>query len=600
MVASQHSNPRRLSTLAKAVTMAAGLAALTALSGCGSSSTDSTVQISGQAVAGAVDGTVTVFNAGGAINSAAVTGGTFQVRLPREALSGDLEFTVTGNYTDEVSGGNVTLTGGNPLGLYVEGGHFLLAGNDNAPVTVGSTVIREMVHTRSMTLTQARSAFQLAFGYLPSMDAVPFDPTSMNATDAAARPSADRDAAFRAGMFSQLGADLGLAGADLADLPLALAADLEDNVLDGVDGTGPVMLAGINMLDMHITDPLAARLLAAHGGFAGSSANGAELIAPSMGLPPMAYDADGTIQRVITATGRTVDVQLDSEAVMPFMPGYWTARTAHRVTLTDVNTAQPVDVTTDADIVGIDQAPFMHMLSGHNHATPTGAGIDASAAASGSYLMDSYYVMASAMTMGTESIPMGVWDYVVRLDEDTDGDTVADASTNVIFHPQVKMPMNGDVLYGKISNAADSWTNMMGMTEPRAYRVWLHEATANGDGTHQLTLFISTRNMAMNAQGMAMTFPPVFTGQSLLGPVDNMGMRPAFALGAVTVESSTDGGSSWHSLSPEANTGRFTIAALSGLDNATGTDTLTVRLTVGGNVMQTAGAANAQLMFTAP
>jgi len=97
-----------------------------------------------------------------------------------------------------------------------------------------------------------------------------------------------------------------------------------------------------------------------------------------------------------------------------------------------------------------------------------------------------------------------------------------------------------------------------------------------------------------------MTFPAVFPGQTLHGPVNAMDMRPELAVDTVAVDASTDGGTTWAPLVEDAGTGRYQVDGLAGLDNGAGLDTLTVRLTVNGNVMRTAAGGNGQLIFTAP
>ncbi|MDQ7002706.1 MAG: hypothetical protein Q9N02_08500 [Ghiorsea sp.] len=70
-------------------------------------------------------------------------------------------------------------------------------------------------------------------------------------------------------------------------------------------------------------------------------------------------------------------------------------------------------------------------------------------------------------------------------------------------------------------------------------------------------------------------------------------------LATVVCEVSTDAGVTWQLMSAGAVNGQYNIIGLTGL--ATGTVTpIEVRLTVNGNVMQTAAPANPTLSFTAP
>lgn len=574
--------------------------ALAACSSSNDSSPGSSTTISGMAVAGAVNGSVTVRDGSGVtLATAPVTGGAFSVALPDAALAGELDFTVTGSYTDEMSGATINLTTSHPLALRTAAGHFTPSQAGNAPITPDTTVIRALVAYHGRTLAQAQSAFQAALGYSPNLAAVPFDPLATDAASAAARPQADRDASFRAGAMSGLAANLGLSGDDIAKLPAALAADLADGDLDGRDGTNAVTIGSVDLSARHAADGMAFRVLKGHTGFAGAEANHdhAHLAAPMSGFPPLTYDAPGTERIITTAKGRHLRVRLDTPADAPFDAGFWTARVRHRLTLTDADTSQPIDIATDPDIVGVSNHPMMYMLSGHDHTTPHGH--DPLALGSGQYVLDNYYVMASEMSGGT---PMGVWDYVAYIKEDSDGDRAkAEHSTEVIFHPQVKMPMGGKVLVATASNAADRWTNMEGVTQARPYSVWLHEARPNASSGHDVTLFVSTQNIANPAPGAdphshTLSFPSVYVGRTLQGPAETTtGVRPDVTITSVTVEVSTDGGASWEALAPDGTSGRYAIAGVAGLAG-----TLQVRLTVNGNEMKTAAGATPQLAFTAP
>ncbi len=584
------------------------------LSGCGSDSTTaSQATVSGSAIAGAVTGNLVVSDAdGNEVVSGSVTDGSFSVSLSSAALADALTFSVTGSYVDEVSGNTVTLGANNPLALTLAANHFTAGQAGNAPVTPDSTVIHHLVRNHNMSMTQAQTAFQNAFGYLPDMDAVPFDPSETDSTTAAGRPQADRDAAFRAGMFSQLASDLGLSGDDIAAMLGALADDLADNSLDGMGSTGSSVTIGtaaVNLQTLHQSNPISARLLSAHGAFAGNSNNSAGLPAPSMGLPSISYDEPGASKTVTTASGRNITVTLDTAANTPIAAGYWTSRVKHHITLIDADTLSPIDMSSDPDIKGLSHHPYMHMLSGHDHTTPHGHAADMSQAAQGIYTLDAYYVMASEMGMGESAMPMGVWDYSINIKEDTTGDSQVDSTTPVMFHPQVKMPMAGNVFIAKVSNSNHQWTNMMGMSLPRDYRVWLHEVSANSNSSHDLTVFVSTTDMgnmdmsSMSGSHSMMTFPAAYTGQSLHGPVNDMGMRPDVSLASVTVEVSLDDGTTWQGMTETVDTGLFSIAELVGLDTSA-QDTLSFRVSINDGtadyVMTTAAGGHAELVFTAP
>ncbi len=566
--------------------LAASLLLATTLSACGNDSTptttttSTTTTINGQAIAGAVDGTVTVRDAAGVqLATGTVSTGTFAIEIPNDKLAGELDFEVTGTYRDEVSGQTVTLTATNPLALRVAANTYQAGSLGNAPITPDTTIIRAMV-SNGMSITAAETAFQAAFGYKPDLNAVPFDPYTTQVTT---QTMADQTAAFRVGIFSQLGADLGLTAADLAELPNKLAADLADGTLDGVANGNPVTFtSGINLQSMHQIMPLGNRLSIAVGKFAGSPANVAGVAAPSMGLPPIAADAPGTTKQVTLADGTIINIKLDVPYTAPFQMGFRNVKTTHQLTITDAITGAGIDITAaGAKISIININPWMYMFSGHGHPTPIGTLINTTPA-SGIYTVDIYYLMPTGMMMGTEMMPMGQWDLNIAL---TDTTGAAPTVTNVHFFPKVMMNMGTDLLLAKGSNANDTWTDMMGVTKPREYRVWLQDIVANNAGGHDFTVYVTTLGMQM---GVGMVFPPVYAG--LMMPIN---------ITTATCEVSTDAGVTWQAMSAGAINGQYSITGLAGLSTTT-QNTLDIRLTVNGNVMTTAAGGNLQLKFTAP
>ena len=569
--------------------LAASLLLATTLSACGSDSTSTnpttstSTTINGQAIAGAVNGTLHVHDASDVhFATATITDGQFSVEIPNDKLSGALDFEVTGTYRDEVSGQTVTLTATNPLALHVAANHYRAGQLGNAPITPDTSIIRTMV-SNGMTITAAETAFQTAFGYKPDLTAAPFDPyTTQSITT---QTMADQTAAFRVGVWSQLGADLGLTASDLAELPIKLATDLADGTLNGVDSLGnPVTFtsSGVNLQALNQAVPLANRLSMAVSGFAGSPANIAGVAAPSMGLPPISADMPGTTKTITLGNGtRQINVKIDTPATTPFQMGYRNVKTTHKITLTDAATFSPVNINTDANINNISFKPWMYMFAGHQHGSPF-ASIDTTQAASGIYTVDTYYLMPTGMMMGTEVVPMGQWDLEIKLGDNTAA--AADPYAYSHFFPNVMMNMGTDLLLAKGINANDAWTDMMGVTKPREYRVWLQNVVANAGGGHDFTVYVTTLGMKM---GVGMIFPPVHAGL----------MMPAIT--TVVCEVSTNGGTTWQVMPAGAINGQYSITGLAGLNNAA-QSTLDIRLTVNGNVMETAAAGNLQLKFTAP
>jgi hypothetical protein len=186
------------------------------------------------------------------------------------------------------------------------------------------------------------------------------------------------------------------------------------------------------------------------------------------------------------------------------------------------------------------------------------------------------------MMMGTDMMPMGQWDLEIKLGDNSAA--VADPYAYSHFFPNVMMNMGTDLMLAKGVNAADTWTDMTGVTKPREYRIWLQNIAVNVAGGHNVTVYASTLGMKM---GMGMIFPPVYAG--LMMPL----------ITTVTCEVSTDAGVTWQAMPMTAANGIYQITGLTGLSN-TAQNTLDIRLTVNGNVMTTVAGSNLQLKFTAP
>ena len=120
---------------------------------------------------------------------------------------------------------------------YVSAGS--LSNGSSVSATPGSTIIAELVMNHGKTMAEAEAAFAAAFGYTPDMSVTPADATTAPAAD---ETDDETLAGFRAGAFSQLAMDLGLSQDDQFDLFAALAQDLSDDKLDGVDASGAVAI----------------------------------------------------------------------------------------------------------------------------------------------------------------------------------------------------------------------------------------------------------------------------------------------------------------------------------------------------------------------
>jgi len=347
--------------------------------------------------------------------------------------------------------------------------------------------------------------------------------------------------------------------------------------------------------------PLANQLSMSVAQFSSSSKNAAGVVAPSMGLPPIKGDRPGFTKTVALTDGTQLNVMLDVVYAAPFQTGFRSTKTTHKITLTNTATNAPFDITAGGKVNRMMVMPLMYMNSGMNHTTPHSM-VDTTQAAAGVYLVDMYYLMPSGMN----NMPMGQWELTVQLGDTTSTNTM-DPYARQYFYPNVMMNMGTDLLISKGSNILDTWTDMKGLTTPREYRVWLHDIYANAGGSHDLTVFISTRDMAdmtmtmpMGGHG-GMSFPPVYAGQTLHQALTGM-TRPAKTVATVIVEASVDGGTTWNTMTSVKNmmmdTGKYQVIGLAGLTTGQAA-TVSIRVTVDGNVMLDAGGNNPQLSFTA-
>ncbi|MBF0281931.1 MAG: hypothetical protein HQM07_05135 [Zetaproteobacteria bacterium] len=561
-------------------------------SGGSTTAASTTTTVVGMAVAAPVTGSVVVKSNGKVVANGNVSAGAFNVSLPNVNLSGELLFEVTGTYTDEVSSQSVTLDAANALLLRTQSNQFTAGSTATAAITPDHTVVARLVEG-GMTLAAATTAFQNTFGYAPDATVLPFDVTKAMP---AGVTTAQQDASFRVGMFSQLAADLGLTTAtDIADLPAKLALDLADGTADGkVSAANSVTFTGGADLSLLLAQkPLANRAVMAIGNFSGNAvANVAAVAAPSGSgaLPPIVADASGTERTVTLSDASTVNVKIDSINKAPFPvkimmnSGFSVAKTTHQITLTDANN-QPIDITAQgARVSAITIVPWMYMNNGMGHPTEIGS-LDTTKAVNGVYSIDVFYRMASGMN----GVPMGQWQLDVQLTDTTS--MGAPAVVDAYFYPNVMMVMNGDLLVATGSNLNDQWSKM-GVAAPRAYKTWLQSVTTNPQGGHDLSIFVATQDMVM----MKMAFPAVDAGLVLHNETNAQK-----TIASVALQLSTDGGVSWQLMMAQGN-GIYSITGLTGLTSgqpATIDVKLDVDLGAGANPMSPA-SGNLQLKFTAP
>src|SRR3990172_6967583 len=199
------------------------------IAACGSSS-EQTTAITGSIFAGPVNNaSVTVKNTSGTTIAGPVTtgsDGTYSIKILNTDLSSDLVFEANGGtFTDEATG-----TAGVAAGLfsaYITGG--TLGTGSSVHVTPFTTIVQKVV-TAGKTKTEAETAFNAAFGFIPNSALAPTDATNL----ATGATEEQKLAGFRVAVFSQLAKDLGESQYHLlAHLPEDLA---DDYILNGLPG----------------------------------------------------------------------------------------------------------------------------------------------------------------------------------------------------------------------------------------------------------------------------------------------------------------------------------------------------------------------------
>jgi hypothetical protein len=240
-----------------------------------------------------------------------------------------------------------------------------------------------------------------------------------------------------------------------------------------------------------------------------------------------------------TTNGRTLCVGLlANNADAPFMPGFKApGRVQHSIAVFDADNEVGIDITTDADIYAIKHYPYMYMDNGHAHSTPKIHGVDTTAASEGKYDAIDYYLMPSSMN-GTSQ---GRWEYRVMLkDKGADGiqGNDDDKTLKAVFHPDVKMVMGGNEFAAKAHLANDKMAGMDGMTPLRMYAVWLESVDNNGDDSHTVEIYLSTKDKKPTMAMKAMEHQHGNMNMSAHGDTD-MAHYPALANG-ISLKNETD------------------------------------------------------------
>jgi len=508
------------------------------LAGCSSSSSGSNeTAISGTIVAAPVNGAdVSVVDASGNIVAGPVkTNGTGQYTLsiPDSSLAQDLIVkSVGGTFKDEASGNNA-----NAAEMYAYAAANSLSSGSNISATPGSTIIANLIMNHNKTMTQAQEAFKNAFGYTPDTSIAPADAM----TAAVAATNAEKLSGFRAAAFSQLAMDLGLSQNDQFAMFDALAKDLSDGVLDGVDASGVVNIGTtVFSLEADIQNRYSLALI----NFKANENNLSGLDNAQIGNVPFA-------KIVLTNTYKIEYVQM---GMMDAMAG----KSTFRIHITNRQT--------EADVTGLTPMlmPMMHMAT-MNHSSPKpvtaiteiGAGV---------YEVTIYYLMPSQMMDG---MSMGFWDLKFTV-----------AGEEAHFYPAVMMAM-GDTLQVRLKGVMDK---VMGMDldgnmimESRTYFIFKDNlVTGSAMGLYDFSIFIAAK------EGM-MDFPAIVDA-GVLNPGAMNELTIDIANTEVTVSAN---GGAWSAPLVTANG----VWSISDLALNTGENQIRVRLTVNSEVKTTDGLA---------
>jgi len=564
------------------------------LSACGSSGSNTGVGtagvsaaiVTGSVFAGAVSGTVTVTSGFGQPSTANVSGGVFQISLPLSWLASPLTFSVNGSYRDEVSGQTVTLGQNTPLQLHTTPNSLASAGGHVA-ITPDSTIIALLVQ-QGMTDAYANQLFQSQFGYSPVLNTHPFDPYVTTPAQAIGLIAADTYAAavsFHLGVWSQLAADWGVANAaDLALLPHNIAADLADGVWDGrasgVDVVYPV--SNINMRVLHASIPLPSRLPLAVSRFAVSPANVAGLSPPQMGLPPQRGDTPGAQRLLTLADGTQVKLQLDVLNSVPFPAGFMTGRTRHQLTITNVRTGQPVDVTAGVTLLASPVVRVsMYQYNGDQYSAAVGAWNN-QLAAQGLYTFDVYYPQSD----------QGVGEWQLQVDF-TDFTVVAQPSVvSAMFYPNVAK----STTMVAMSNVADQWVDGRGAMAPRQYYIALQDVRLNVAGGRDITVHAFVVDLPLGGSPVQGQYVPLVTGANVYGSLKGSANNIQ-VMGSVVLNIQNNG--VWQPMSPlSVSPGQYVANQVLGY--VVGVNQLRFQLTVNGLVMSSLTSLNPVMIVSFP
>ena len=430
-------------------TSIAVLAACSSADSSAPATTPTAVTISGSIFASDVSGAAVTFRkTDGTTVAGPVTtnsDGSYSVDILDTDLASDLVFESTGGgFVDEETGLNATA---GAMSAYIEGG--TLAAGDSVHVTPGTTIHAGLIASHGKSPTEAQTAFFKAFAYNPDSSVDPVDitdPASLNADDAA------KHAGWCAAVFSRLSNNLMPNQPEMQfDLFAALAQDLSDGDLNGVDASGPVSIGTSgSALPADIQD----QYIAAAGSFTTAEAANLEITY----TPPM-----------MNIHGKNV----------------------FKLTVMDTSGGAPAPVDSLVPGTDIEVMPMMYMAD-RNHATPMGGITNLGG---GEYEVTAYYLMPSRMMDGTT---MGTWDLKVMTNMKT-----------VHFYPGINMAMMNNTVRVQLKGVDDKIIDMNGLEVPRNYNLFRDgDPVPVGANTYDFSIFIAPMESMMS-------FPPLIVGETL-------------------------------------------------------------------------------------
>ncbi len=421
------------------------------------------------------------------------------------------------------------------MGAYIPGGS--LGAGSAVNLDPSSTIIYHMVTKHGKTLSDAETIFTAAFGYAPDTSVTPKNAPSSG------DDVAERLAGLRAIAFSQLTKDLGLAPVRQFSLLAAMARDLADGVLDGMnDGVQVEIIPGVSMPE----DIQNMFELALTGLLTNTTVNLTGLTPDQIGHLPFGKVALTDSYRVEYVPG-----------MMPAAAGM----TTFNIVITDLSDGSP------ATGLAVSLMPMMHMAT-MGHSSPVGAVVEDSAHP-GTYKCAVYYLMADEMS-GTST---GYWDLKVLI-----GGMMGETAT---FFPRVGMTMGTTTVRATLKGQSDTIAGMMG-PEKRSYYIFYKGVT-----TTSFSFFIAAKESMMS-------FPAVSKGTVL-----HDASGAAWTVDPIAVSVSTDG-TTWVKAT-DREKGNWTVSGLSGLSSGQ-TGTIFVKVIVNGEKKTidgtSTGGANGYAAFT--